>query len=148
MVPMSPIAQSYANHRRYFPLFHYVALPILAVHVVVTTAGLLRHPSLETAWGVAVSLALLAGIIASRVSTLIVQSRVIRLETTLRLMRVLPAETRCRVGELRLGQLIALRFAGDDELPGLVDQCLAGELRSAEEVKKAIRSWQPDYIRA
>lgn len=141
-------AQSYANHRRWFPLFHYFALPILTIHVVVTTTGLLRQPSLETAWSVVVALALLGGILANRVSALIVQSRVVRLETTLRLMRVLPAELRPRVSELRLGHLVALRFAPDEELPGLVERCLNGELRSVDEVKRAIRRWQPDHVRA
>ena len=141
-------AQSYANHRRWFPLFHYFALPILTIHVVVTTTGLLRQPSLETAWSVVVALALLGGILANRVSALIVQSRVVRLETTLRLMRVLPAELRPRVPELRLGHLVALRFAPDEELPALVERCLSGELRSVDEVKRAIRNWQPDHVRA
>jgi hypothetical protein len=141
-------AQSYANHRRYFPLYHYFALPVLAVHVVVTTAGLLRHPSLATAWSVVVALALLGGILAVRTSTLIVQNRVIRLETTLRLARVLPPELRARIPELRLGHLVALRFAPDDELPFLVERCLSGELRSTDEVKRAIRVWQADFVRA
>ncbi|HEX6058778.1 MAG TPA: DUF6526 family protein [Gemmatimonadaceae bacterium] len=145
---MARTAQSYANHRRYFPLFHYFALPILSVHVVVTTTGLLRHPSLEAAWSVLVALALLGGIVANRASALIVQSRVIRLETTLRLTRVLPAGLRARITELRLGQLVALRFASDEELPCLVERCLSGELRSVEDVKRAITAWQPDYVRA
>ena len=147
-VPMAQPAQRYANHRRYFPLFHYFALPVLVVHVVVTTAWLLRAPSYEAAWGVVVALALLAGIVANRASALIVQSRVIRLETTLRLVRVLPPELRARIGELRLGHLVALRFASDEELPALVERCLAGELRTADEVKRAIRNWQADFVRA
>ena len=145
---MARTAQSYANHRRYFPLFHYFALPILSVHVVVTTTGLLRDPSLEAAWSVLVALALLGGIVANRASTLIVQSRVIRLETTLRLTRVLPAGLRARITELRLGHLVALRFASDEELPCLVERCLSGELRSVDDVKRAITAWQPDYVRA
>lgn len=145
---MARTAQSYANHRRYFPLFHYFALPVLAVHVVVTTTGLLRDPSLEAAWSVLVALALLGGIVANRASTLIVQSRVIRLETTLRLTRVLPAGLRARITELRLGHLVALRFASDEELPCLVERCLSGELRSVDDVKRAITAWQPDYVRA
>jgi hypothetical protein len=141
-------AQRYANHRRYFPLYHYFALPVLAVHVVVTTSGLIRHPSAETAWSVVVALALLGGILAVRTSTLIVQNRVIRLETTLRLTRVLPPELRARIPELRLGHLVALRFAPDDELPSLVERCLSGELRSPDDVKRAVRDWQADFVRA
>ena len=145
---MAQPAQSYANHRRYFPLYHYFALPILALNVVVTTTLLIRDPSLQTAWSVVVALALLGAILASRTSTLIVQNRVIRLETTLRLARVLPPELRARIPEMRLGHLVALRFAPDDELPRLVEQCLSGELRSADDVKKAIRVWQADFVRA
>ena len=145
---MGQTVQSYSNHRRYYPLYHYFALPVLVVHVVVTTTGLLRHPSLDAAWSVVVALALLGGLLACRGSTLIVQNRVIRLETTLRLMRVLPPELRARIPELRLGHLIALRFAPDEELPRLVERCLAGELKSPDEVKRAIRSWQADFVRA
>ena len=49
---------------------------------------------------------------------------------------------------VRVGQLIGLRFASDAELPALVRQCLAGELRGADAVKRAVRDWQPDTLRA
>ena len=51
-------AQSYANHRRWFPLFHYFALPILTVHVVVTTTGLLRQRHIV--WQIEVSPSMMA----------------------------------------------------------------------------------------
>jgi hypothetical protein len=61
---------------------------------------------------------------------------------------VLPAGLRARITELRLGHLVALRFASDEELPCLVERCLSGELRSVDDVKRAITAWQPDYVRA
>lgn len=140
--------QGYRNHRRWFVLYHYVALPILVVNVAIAGAHLVRRPTLWNAWFVVVSLALVAGVVASRASTLIVQDRVIGLEMRLRLAATLPAELRSRLPELRLRQLIALRFAGDDELTPLVARCLSGELATPDAIKQAIRDWRADWLRA
>jgi hypothetical protein len=58
----------------------------------------------------------------------------------------LPEPLRPRIGELSEGQLIALRFASDAELPGLAEKTLSGKL-SGEEIKKPIVNWRPDYWR-
>jgi hypothetical protein len=145
---MADKAQSFANHRRWFPLYHYVALPILVIHVVIALAHLVRRPTLWNAWLVVLAFGLAAGLVASRASILIVQNRVIGLEMRLRLAATLPAELRARIPELRLRQLIGLRFAGDDELTGLVERCLHGELETADSVKRAVRDWRPDFLRA
>lgn len=145
---MADKPQTFATHRRWFPLYHYVALPILAVNVILALAHLVRRPTLWNAWLVVLALGLAAGLVASRASTLIVQNRVIGLEMRLRLAATLPAELRARIPELRLKQLIGLRFAGDDELAGLVERCLHGELETADAVKRAVRDWRPDYLRA
>lgn len=143
-----PSQQNYANHRRYFVLYHYVALPILFANLVVTTVQAVRHPSAWSAWIVLVSAALVVGLVASRSSTLIVQNRLIALEVRLRLATTLPHELRARIPELRLRQLIGLRFAGDGELPVLVERCLRGELATADAVKREIRDWRSDFLRA
>jgi hypothetical protein len=140
--------QSYATHRRTFPLFHYVAVPILVTNVAVAVGHAIRRPSLWNAWLIVVSLGLVAGLLANRASALYVQNRVIALEMRLRLAVVLPPELRTRIAELPLKHLIGLRFAGDGELPGLVERCLRGELATADAVKRAIRDWRPDFARA
>jgi hypothetical protein len=140
--------QSYATHRRIFPLFHYVALPILLANVAVAVGHAMRRPSLWNAWLVVLSLGLVAGLVASRASTLHVQNRVIALEMRLRLAAVLPPELRSRISELRLRHLIGLRFAGDGELPALVERCLRGEFATADAVKREIHDWRPDVARA
>jgi hypothetical protein len=140
--------QSYATHRRHFPLFHYVALPILFVNVAVAVGHAIRRPSMWNAWLVVVSLGLVAGLVASRASTLYVQNRIIALEMRLRLAATLPPELRARIPELRLKHLIGLRFAGDGELAGLVERCLRGELATADAIKREIRDWRPDFARA
>jgi hypothetical protein len=125
-----------------------VAMPVLLANVVVTTVQAVRFPSAGSIWIVVVSLGLVAAVVASRASTLVVQSRLIALEMRLRLAATLPLELRGRISELRLKQLVGLRFAGDAELPALVERCLNGELTTADAVKREIRDWRPDFIRA
>ncbi len=140
--------QQYANHRRLFPMYHMVAVPILWLNLAAAAGDMALHPSLRALWYALFSAGVLAGITASRVSVITVQDRVIGLEMRLRLAALLPDDLRMRIPELRLRHLIALRFAGDDELAALVRRCLDGELRSSDEVKRQIRQWRPDFVRA
>ena len=75
------------------------------------------------------------------------QDRIIRLEERARLERVLPADLRGRIGELKESQLVAIRFAPDDEVPELTRRTLNGELKSQVEIKRAIRNWRADHLR-
>ena len=140
--------QTYANHKRLFPLFHYVALPILLANVVIAVAHAIQRPSPFNGWLVVVSIGLVAGMVANRASTLMVQNRVIGLEMRLRLATSLSPELRARIPELHMRHLVGLRFAGDAELPELVERCLRGELMTVDAVKRAIKDWRPDYLRA
>jgi hypothetical protein len=44
-------------------------------------------------------------------------------------------------------QLIAIRFAPDDEIPDLTQRTLSGELKSQGDIKRAIRNWRSDHLR-
>jgi hypothetical protein len=145
---MAPPAQSYATHRRVYPLFHLVVQPLLALNVVVELVRLARTPSLERGWALVVAVAIVLASAAARVMALTVQNRVIRMEQQLRLALLLPAAAQPDVDRLSLGQLIALRFASDEEVPGLVRRAAAGELRTPDQLKRAVRHWQPDHLRA
>jgi hypothetical protein len=145
---MAAPTQTYANHRRLFPLFHYVALPILIANVGVAVAHAIQRPTPFNGWLVLVAIGIVAGVVANRASTLHVQNRLIGLEMRLRLATTLAPELRMRIPELHLRHLIGLRFAGDAELPGLVERCLRGELATTDAVKREIREWRPDFIRA
>ncbi|HEV2105175.1 MAG TPA: DUF6526 family protein, partial [Candidatus Eisenbacteria bacterium] len=72
---------------------------------------------------------------------------VIRLEMRLRLQKLAP-DLAGRFDELRVQQVTALRFAGDDELPALAGEVLAGGLTAPAEIKRRIKNWQPDELRA
>ncbi|MGH9663814.1 MAG: DUF6526 family protein, partial [Bryobacteraceae bacterium] len=91
----------------------------------------------------------IAGVVAVfkiRLYALRAQDRIIRLEERLRLAKLLPEALRDRAGELTESQLVALRFASDEEVAALVEQTLANQWKNAE-IKKAIRMWRPDYFR-
>ena len=107
---------------------------------------LIQNPGFYAAWLVVVALAGLVLAVKTRVYSLRIQDRVIRLEERLRLASLLPESLRSRIGELSEGQLIGLRFASDAEVPGLVEKSLSGKLSCAE-IKKAIVNWRPDYWR-
>ena len=94
----------------------------------------------------AIALLLLA--FNARIFALTVQNRIIRLEMQLRLPQVLPPDLKPRIPEFTLAQLVSLRFASDAELPELARKVLDEKLNDRKAIKKLIRNWQPDYLRA
>jgi hypothetical protein len=139
--------QTYATHRRWVPYFHFFALPILALNVLVQIYYLYRHFSVWAVWGLVVSFALLALPVAIRSMATTAQDRIIRLEETLRLQRCLPPDMRGRIGELTTGQLVGLRFCCDEEVPELTRAVFGGELKGREDIKRRIKNWRPDTLR-
>ena len=95
---------------------------------------------------VAAALVLLA--LYGRMFALRVQDRVIRLEMQVRLQNLLPPDQRAHIPEFTVGQLVALRFASDAELPGLARKVLDEKLSDRKTIKKMIQNWQPDDLRA
>ena len=139
--------QTYASHRRYIPEFHFFVLPVLTANVVVTVIEFVRHPRFITAWIAIVAIALGIGIWTARAMALRAQDRIIRLEERVRLGQLLPPDLRSRVGELQPSQLIAIRFAPDEEVPDLVRRTLDGELKTRGDIKRPIQNWRADHLR-
>jgi hypothetical protein len=142
----SQTTQSYSHHTRYHPAFHFVIVPILLATVIVGIVDAVRHPSFHSIWMVIFFLAVLMAAFLTRTYSLRVQDRVIRLEERLRLGELVSASVRPQLARLSERQLIALRFASDQEAPALVDRILAENLGPAG-IKKAIRNWRADNWR-
>ena len=147
---MAEATQTYDTHRRFFPLYHFIAIPLLVINLIIRIVyGFLHWGARLVWWEVVVAFALVCLALAVRTMVLSVQDRLIRLEETMRLQRCLPDDLRVRVGELSAGQLIALRFCGDEtELVTLTRSVLNGQLKSNNEIKKSIKTWRPDTMRA
>jgi hypothetical protein len=136
-------SQSYANHAHR--------------PVATTVAGLLAIAGLAFAvvWGftsaawlplfslISLALAVMTLVIMSRTYTVRLQNRIVRVEMMLRLERL---GRGAAFRELTMGQIAALRFASDAELPALVDRALAEDL-SSDQIKRAVTDWQGDYFR-
>ncbi len=142
--------QTYKNHARFHPPFHFFVAPILLINVIVTIVVLVRewprHIALH-AWIVVIAFALLMLAGVARSTALRVQDRVIRLEEQLRYQRLLTAELLAAAGSLTIKQIIALRFASDAELPALMQRTLSENLEP-KAIKQAITNWRADYLRA
>jgi Family of unknown function (DUF6526) len=138
--------QTLANHVRLDPPFHFFVLPVLAISWIVSVVVLVRRPCFLHFWLVVFSTALIVTVTRSRLYALKVQDRVIRLEERLRLATLLPDSLRPQIAKLTETQLIALRFASDEEVSALVERTLSANLSRAD-IKKAIKSWRPDYWR-
>ena len=141
--------QSYRNHARFEPRFHFVTIPVL----LLTILGLIVFMALHGAehiwlhlWLLVVLIALFLSAFNTRYYALQVQDRVIRLEEQLRYQRLLSAEALAAAQRLTMRQIIALRFASDAELPGMVERAAAENL-SAKAIKESIQSWRPDTFR-
>jgi hypothetical protein len=145
---MADSGQNYKNHARFFPLFHFIAVPILTFNFVNEARHVWMNPNRSTAFAALVAFGILAATFASRLMALKVQDRVIRLELQARMRGLLPAELQARMHQLTPAQMVALRFAGDAELADLVRDVLAGKLDSQKKIKLAIKDWQGDYLRA
>jgi len=138
--------QTFANHGRMDPLFHFIVLPVFGLSAIAATVHFLWRPSAHSAAFFVVSVAAAIAITKIRMYPLRVQDRVIRLEEQLRLAVLLPEPLRSRIPELTEAQLIALRFASDGEVAKLAERALNEKLSRAD-IKKAIQVWRPDYFR-
>ena len=141
--------QSFQNHTKWVPWFHFFVQPVFLVNFIYSFFRLKPASfSFESILGVFVAAALVIGAVCLRLMALTVQDRVIRLEMRLRMERLLPADLKARIGEFTLGQLIALRFASDAELPDLARAVLKDHLTDKKAIKQMVKNWQPDLLLA
>jgi hypothetical protein len=145
---MAARPQTYVNHARVVPGYHMVTFGLIVVSVLWSAWRTVTALSADHLIVLLLSVAAVLLFFYARIFALTVQDRVIRLEMRLRLAQLLPPDLRPRVPELTVKQLIALRFASDDELPDLVHKVLTDHIEDQKAIKRMIRQWQADYLRA
>jgi hypothetical protein len=145
--------QTFANHTRWDPPFHFFVLPVLLLGLILSLIHFFAHIThgdlrdhIHAFLLILLALALLTLAFKVRLYSLRVQDRVIRLEERLRLSQLLSEPLRSRIPEVTEDQLCGLRFASDAELPKLAERALKEKL-SRTDIKKAIQNWRPDYWR-
>ena len=145
--------QTFANHTRFDPLFHFFLAPIFLLGVILALVHFFAHlhesdfrDNFHSALLIVLSLALLTWLTKTRLYALRVQDRVIRLEERLRLTQLLSEPLRSRIPDLTEDQLIGLRFASDAEVPKLAERTLNEKL-TRKQIKQAVQNWRPDCWR-
>ena len=138
--------QSFKNHGRFDPAFHFVLFFVVIVNLVYAGIHLYRQQTISAAWYLVLSLVVIIPLLKLRTYPLKVQDRVIRLEERLRLQALAPEEWHAQIYRLTEDQLIGLRFAADDEVVELAKQALEENL-NRKQIKERIKSWRADNWR-
>lgn len=137
--------QSYQSHAHQ-PIASYVAT-VFALTAFIAMFGQ-RFADWETRdlaiWGLVGSVFVLVSI--SRWYIVALQDRIIMLEMKVRCAEVLPAGQDAQLAKLGKKQIVALRFASDEELGALLERAVREKL-SPDDIKASIRTWRPDLHR-
>jgi hypothetical protein len=145
---MAKAPQSFANHAQLTPLYHFFTSPLALIFLVWSITRFFKNPGYDTIYFLVGALAMFGVVSVARLSPLKAQDRLIRLEEQLRYQRLLPAalvEQAATTFSPR--HYIALRFAGDAELAGLVQKVLANPGMKGKEIKQQITNWRADTFR-
>ena len=140
--------QNFNNHVRFVPAYHLFVFGVFLINFVWRLAQLRFGITFASIMNVLLAAAFLVLFFYARMFAVTVQDRVIRLEMRLRMERLLPPDLRTRIPELTLAQLISLRFAADEELAGLTRQVLDEKVNDRKTIKRRIKNWQADFLRA
>ena len=141
--------QNYRNHTRYYPFHHFFLAPLSTLFFVLTLDKIdyfSQETDLDSAYLFIGAFILVLLPLLARVYALKLQNRIILNEMRNRYFHLAGKTFDEKEQDLKLGQIIALRFAGNDELLGLMDRAIAEKL-TAKEIKKQIKNWKGDYIR-
>jgi hypothetical protein len=144
---MATTPQTLANHTRWHAPFHFFLAPVLLINVIWSIVLFIKQPGWNSGWWIIVSVSLVVLATLVRTNSLKVQDRLIRLEERLRYQQILSPALCQEAGALTPGQMVALRFAGDDELEALVAAVLAGKFGKPGDIKRAVKNWRADTFR-
>jgi Family of unknown function (DUF6526) len=141
-------SQSFENHTKTVPAFHFVLLPVLLLTIIGSLVNLYEslgdHSRLYSA-ALIVVLAFCLNVTAffARVFALKAQDRAIRAEENLRHFALTGKLLDTRLTAL---QIVGLRFASDGEFVALAARA-ANENMPPKEIKRAVKNWRADEYR-
>lgn len=140
--------QNYSNHSRMVPMYHYVLTALILLMIVCASISLYRHWYSRLGLMLPALALLASGILLlvaffARHFAIIAQDRAIRAEENLRYFAITGNLLDSR---LTLPQIIALRFAPNNELLDLAHKAAEQKL-SPKEIKESIKTWRADNHR-
>lgn len=138
--------QNFQNHTQLVPGFHFVTLPLILILIIGSIVNLVHTASdnlLASVLLLTMSCTLLLVSFFARTFALKAQDRAIRAEEN---FRHFIATGKPLDKEIKMSQIVALRFAGDDEFVSLAQKSISEKL-SSKEIKMAIQNWKSDFNR-
>jgi len=142
--------QNYSNHKRYYIPHHFIFYPVVLMCAGLSICFMFQREGEQLIWLAFTGLFLLLAALSFMMRqhyALNNQNRIVRLEVYYRYF----ASTNKRLDTLEqplsFGQLAALRFASDKEFVELVERAIQENL-SPDQIKRSIKNWKPDYMRA
>jgi Family of unknown function (DUF6526) len=152
------MSQSYSNHTRLVPAFHFVLLPVCLVSLILAVINMFSSFEAFTSgkcssysagcianalFPLFIALGLTLVTVCTRNFAKAVQDRTILAEENFRHFRLTGNVLDSRLSK---SQIIALRFASDEEFVALASNAISENL-SSEDIKKTIRNWRVDNNR-
>jgi Family of unknown function (DUF6526) len=141
--------QNATNHARYYPAHHFIFYPLLLIAISVSLYKYATHPEQKDVWLAFVAAFLFTGWLSFMMRqhyALGNQDRLVRLELRFRYFLITGKRMEPLELQLSFRQLAALRFASDEELPGLMERAIHENL-SPRLIKNTIVHWLPDHMR-
>jgi len=141
--------QNYKNHVRYYPPHHFVFYPVLMVLLGYSIYYIYKYEEQSLIWTFLTLSFFMIGYLAFMLRqhyALSNQNRIVRLELRFRYYVLTGQRFEDYEAVLSEGQLFALRFASDEELPSLVQRAVKENI-TPDEIKKSIVNWLPDHMR-
>ena len=141
--------QNYKNHIRYYTPHHFVFYPVMLVLGLICLYKTFNDTN-SAIWfmmGCIIFCIAWLSFMLRQHYALGNQNRIVRLEMRFRYYRLTKKNFEDIEQQLSLSQLLALRFAADEELIALIDKTIKEKL-SADEIKRSVKNWVPDYMRA
>lgn len=141
--------QDSQHHIRFYAPHHFVFYPLLLAGIIGSISCISRYPEEDLIWKAITGLLILItwlSFMTRQHYALTAQNRTVRLEMRLRYYILTQKRLEPIEEKLSFGQLAALRFASDEELPALIERTLTENL-SPKSIKDSIKKWQPDHMR-
>lgn len=141
--------QNYKNHIHYYTAHHFVFYPVVILLFIACIIGLCITEEQHLLWTVLAALTVTIGWLSFMVRqhyALGNQNRIARLELRFRYYVVTHKRFEEIEQKLSLSQILALRFASDEELEELTEKIIREKL-SPDAIKRSVKHWTPDYMR-
>ncbi|HTD92788.1 MAG TPA: DUF6526 family protein [Chitinophagaceae bacterium] len=141
--------QDYGNHAKYYTSHHFIFYPVVLVLLIICLWQAITNEGRKYEWLAISALVALVGWLSFMVRqhySITLQNRLVRMELRFRYFVLTSQRLEPLEAQLTFAQLAALRFASDEELPGLITRALQDGL-SPKEIKKSIREWVGDFMR-